>query len=329
MVAFRHPKGLIDCLTFSPDGNLLATGGERSNGVRIWDMETGSLRAAYAGHTDEVRAITFSRDGRFVVTGSRDGTVRVLSSQDGSEVHVLRDHTARVTTVAISPDGVCMASGSWDGTIRVWDIEQGLCQGVFRGHQSKVSKVTFTPDGRYLVSASEDDTVRIWKAGSKGVTAKLRGHEKPVTTVAFVPDSDVLVSVDQAGKLGLWDAENGSLLALTDRDSWDENDDPRSRKPSLDVVEKAIEEQKVLLAKQRYAAQRRAHVPEPADKHSRHAYLVVRRESCTAIKDVRTGREVAWFATPLYGIASHPDKPKWAGYRRGHVWLITLEGRGA
>jgi WD40 repeat protein len=59
-------------VAFSPDGKLLATGGQEC--VYLWNTVTGKQRRRFAGHGGEVTALAFTADGRRLISGSADGT---------------------------------------------------------------------------------------------------------------------------------------------------------------------------------------------------------------------------------------------------------------
>ena len=68
----------------SGDGKLLLTGGEDKT-MRLWDLETGKEVRRFEGHTDKVRAVAFSPDGKQAVSGGlfSDPTVRVWDVESG------------------------------------------------------------------------------------------------------------------------------------------------------------------------------------------------------------------------------------------------------
>ncbi len=72
--ALTAPLAPAGCC-FSPDGRLLAAGGDR--GLRLWDTARGTPRASFDGHRGRVSAVAFSPDGATLVSAAFDGTLLV------------------------------------------------------------------------------------------------------------------------------------------------------------------------------------------------------------------------------------------------------------
>lgn len=68
----------MQTIAFSPDGRLLAAGGEETK-IRIFDLGAGSQLAELRDHTAAVTSIVWSTDGQRLVSGCADGTVRTFA----------------------------------------------------------------------------------------------------------------------------------------------------------------------------------------------------------------------------------------------------------
>ncbi|CCO34675.1 hypothetical protein BN14_08780 [Rhizoctonia solani AG-1 IB] len=141
----------------------------------MWSSQTLTLVLDPFGsqsHTDYIRSVVFSPDGRLVASGSDDRTICVFDSHTGHLVlGPLQGHTDLVRSVEFSPDGTHILSGSDDRTVRAWRVKDGApACGPLVGHQGVVMSVGYSPDGASIVSGSLDSTVRVWKAP--------RGHDE-------------------------------------------------------------------------------------------------------------------------------------------------------
>ncbi|MBA3549911.1 MAG: protein kinase [Nannocystis sp.] len=71
-----HPGVSSPDVSLSPDGRWVASAGP-DTAARVWDAETGALRAVLTGHDARVSSVDFSADSRTLATGSWDGAARL------------------------------------------------------------------------------------------------------------------------------------------------------------------------------------------------------------------------------------------------------------
>jgi WD40 repeat protein len=72
----RRHWGEFNPIAFSPDGHLLASGGQ-DNAVILWETASGELVRTLRGHHGPVRSVAFSPDGLRLISGSADQTALV------------------------------------------------------------------------------------------------------------------------------------------------------------------------------------------------------------------------------------------------------------
>lgn len=210
---FTGHTGGVRCVSFSPDGDFVATCSEDQT-VKLWRTD-GSQIATLKGHAGSVFAIAFSPDAELIATGGADNSVR-LWSHDGWSTAKLEGHTGTVYGVAFSPDGQTIATGSGDTTIKLWSRDGKLLR-TLSGHQQVVNSVAFSPDGKTIASGSMDQTIKLWSIEGRLIRT-LSGHQDAVQSVAFDPDGTELASVSLDDTIMLWNRD-GMMIRKIDTQS--------------------------------------------------------------------------------------------------------------
>ena len=72
--------------------------------------------------TWHVISVSFSPDGKTLVSGSDDNTIKLWDVETGQEIRTLKGHDNYVRSVNFSPDGKTLVSGSADRTIKLWNL---------------------------------------------------------------------------------------------------------------------------------------------------------------------------------------------------------------
>lgn len=109
-------------LSWAPDGQSFAVGSWTYSKklVRIYDKEGISIQTL-EGDQDKIMALDWSKDGKWIVSGSADKTV-VIFKPDGTKIETIKIGKA-VTGVAISPDNQLLAVSCWDEGVLVFDLK--------------------------------------------------------------------------------------------------------------------------------------------------------------------------------------------------------------
>ncbi|MGA7324741.1 MAG: caspase family protein [Rhodomicrobium sp.] len=202
--AKRIPHSLAD----KPDLNLI--------------LDTG-------GHMASIETLSFTSDGRQLISAGDDKVIRVWDIVTGKTIRIIRGATGpgrmgMINAVALSSDNKWLAAAGWTGNriadtgdvaggIRIYDFPGGTQARLLQGHKGPVNSLAFSPDGKKIVSASDDHTAMIWDLEDHHEPLILEGHSDTVNLAAFLDHGASVVTASDDMTLSLWNASTGKLLA--------------------------------------------------------------------------------------------------------------------
>lgn len=195
----------IDCVSFSPNGDVIASGTER--GIGLWGVDgiNTTTQLLYL-RTDKVTCLAFSPNGKLLASGSVDAALRLWDSSTGTHIGTaFLGHLHVVTSVSFSKDGKRIVSGGADQNVLLWEADTGTLIRNFAGHSSQVKSVAFSDDGRKVVSGSGDESVRLWDVETATrIDNPLHGHSHTISAVSFTGDAKEVVSSSYDGSVRFW-----------------------------------------------------------------------------------------------------------------------------
>ncbi|KAJ3509391.1 hypothetical protein NMY22_g16310 [Coprinellus aureogranulatus] len=186
------------------DQHIISASRDRT--IRIFDVASTHQIRTLTGHSEWVRCVVPSSDGKLVASCSKDQTVKLWDPLTGEMKSELRGHDNDVLVVAFAPiaaypairelagipntdrskrHGLFVASGARDKTIKLWDTQTGQMIRNLAGHDNWVRALAFHPSGKYLLSSSDDKTIRVWELSTGRCVKTVEAHSHFVATLAW------------------------------------------------------------------------------------------------------------------------------------------------
>ena len=172
-------------MRFSPDGQVFVLGND-DGAARVWSRNSALTAAApltiLAGHDDAiVQRLTFSPDGRWLVTASYSGvsqggssrTMRLWSVgsdgvRDRATILAVRSTYQWVRGVTFSADSRWLSIRADTDDLRLWRMPTGsepLRDFTLRASDDFITDA-FSHNSRFIASGHRDGTVRLWQLDS-------------------------------------------------------------------------------------------------------------------------------------------------------------------
>ncbi|ORY31612.1 WD40-repeat-containing domain protein [Naematelia encephala] len=205
----------MNTLSFSSDGNNIATGGEDGK-VKLWNATSGFCFVTFPEHTASVTGVEFAKQGQVLFSASLDGTVRAYDLIRYRNFRTFTSPTpVQFCSLAVDPSGEVVCAGSQDSfEIYMWSVQTGKLLDVLAGHTAPVSGLAFSPTGNQLASSSWDRSIRLWSVFGRSRATEPITLSSEATALAFRPDGNEVCASTLDGQLNFVDVAEGQITSV-------------------------------------------------------------------------------------------------------------------
>lgn len=201
----RGHSNWVLCVSYSPDGTLIATG-SMDNTLRLWDANAGTaLGDAMKSHTKWITSMVWeplhlaSGQSR-LASSSKDATVRIWDTSLRRVIIALSGHSAAVTCVRWGGNG-WIYSASQDKTIKIWE-EDGRLLHTLSAHSHWVNHMALSTDF-VLRTGAFDHTGEAPLNREAAKTKARKRYEQAISL--FAGGTEHLITGSDDSTLYLWD----------------------------------------------------------------------------------------------------------------------------
>jgi WD40 repeat protein len=193
-------------LAFSPDNRRLALSGLVS---QIWDVENSRILADISPPFGGSSALSFSADGRWIVTADGDASARVYDAANG-KLRSSAEFLLEPMAAAFSPDGKSVIVGDNDKTISIINPESGNVLGRLPRQPGLILSLDVSRDGKEVAVIYGDadhfltvDHLMLWDVDTGTILANFQKQGITILGGAFVGDHYQVAAVS-GNQLGVW-----------------------------------------------------------------------------------------------------------------------------
>jgi WD40 repeat protein/class 3 adenylate cyclase len=190
----------LSVVRYSPDGSLIAAGGQSENHVIVWDAATGRIvgRPIITNPLGSgAQSIYFSPDSKRIAAPGAPGTVGIWEVATGRAVgKPLTVGSEDVEEAIFTRDGRTLIVSDDSGAVSMVDVAtRRRIRPPFSVGEEPAAALDLSPDGRLLAVAAFAGSVFVWDIQTgEPYGSPLAADTSPVSDVEFSPDGRTLVS---------------------------------------------------------------------------------------------------------------------------------------
>jgi len=208
------PDSQVNQLKITPDKQYIAAAGNPH--VKLFEANTNNSSpvTSFDGHTTNVTALGFQKDGKWMYTGSEDGTIKIWDLRAPGAQREFQCGSA-VNTCFLHPNQLFLISGQQNGTIRIYDLGQNVCQQeLIPDGEVAIRSVCVAPNGKSAAASNNTGSVFVWKINEGDLNfepiQKIEAHKSYCLKTVFSPNSKLLATTSADKTVKIWTTEQSA-----------------------------------------------------------------------------------------------------------------------
>ena len=220
---------IVNCIDFSVDGSLLASGANDST-VIIWDVVTGGKKINNINTGGKVLTIAFNHNGQNIIAGTNNGNIIIINISSGiidnkfsfpqykiTHLGFAKENNKLLVSTSKQNENVNLTNEiKSEGSLYLFDFENFQKPIAISNYKENVINFCFSPDSEKIITAASNGMVRVWK--TKDYIEEIGFKNTNLTpAVVFMSGNGKMVCVasQKDNTINLWRISGEKLFDFT------------------------------------------------------------------------------------------------------------------
>ncbi|KAI9295923.1 WD40 repeat-like protein [Neoconidiobolus thromboides FSU 785] len=185
----RCPANVV---RWTPEGRRLITGCSTGE-FTLWNGLTFNFETILQAHESAVRAMEWSHNDNWMVTGDNNGIIKYWQS-NMNNLKEFQGHDAAIRGLSFSCTDAKFVTCSDDANLKIWNFSEGKEENVLKGHAADVKTVDWHPFKSLIASGSKDNMLKLWDPKSGKCLTTLHNHKSSIHCLKWNQNGNWIVS---------------------------------------------------------------------------------------------------------------------------------------
>jgi WD40 repeat protein len=214
---------IVEVLAVSPDASWLACGSSNAS-IRMIPLKGNNSAFEMKGHTQKVKSLVFSYDGKSLYSASLDGKVLKwdISTKTSTDV---TNGSMFITSIDISSNNNFLAGINKDGNVIVWNPVVKSSSFRLETGNKNIKVVRFNPENNILAVGDVSGNIELWDIENRKKISEVKAHTAQVNDIRFNPSLNQMATASNDKTLKIFNIKDPADLTeppitLTDNDGF-------------------------------------------------------------------------------------------------------------
>lgn len=165
------------------------------------------------GHSQSVNVAKFTKDGKYIITGSDDQTLKVWDAKTGHLEHSLSVNGA-ISSIAIGPNNKTIVVSNKRGAVETFLISSGSIdkkQSVSLPN-TYARFVTYNPNGTEIIVCCNNGDIRVYDANDMTTKETLKSPKNGIQCITYDPTGTQMILAGSDKTITIRDATSKNII---------------------------------------------------------------------------------------------------------------------